>query len=245
MTTTTAIVTTHAGGSGAHAAGRFWLRHAGYGLALGAAIAFLELAYYYPLLSTSAKADIGVTASVLLVWCGESVLFALVVGFFEQREAPRLLSVPRLVLAVVVGSIAGVSAWQLFAQLILRERFGLWLLLDYVGQPVSLAGVVVYNVWLMLMFGGLMAALHVSRQRHARTMAVLREAELAREDSQRRLADARLAALQARIDPEFVFKTLTEFERLYETDPPRADRVLEELIVFLRRVLADIRVNPV
>jgi sensor histidine kinase YesM len=93
------------------------------------------------------------------------------------------------------------------------------------------------------LFGGLAAAVYSSRQRHARMLGALRAAELSRETSQRGLAEARLAALQARVDPEFIFQTLTKLEQLYEADPPGADRLLEELIVFLRGALADIRVS--
>ena len=210
------------------------LRHAGYGMLLGASIALLEFAYYYPLVSTPDKLGLGLLASLLLVWCGEGVLLAVTVGLFELHAAPRPLGAWQLAFAVVVGSFAGALAWQALVQLVLRERFGIWLLRDYVGQPVDLAGIALYNVWLMLLFGGLAAALYLSRQRHARMLAVLRAAELDRETSQRGLAAARLAALQTRIDPEFVFQTLTRLEGLYETDPPGADRLLEELIGFLR-----------
>jgi sensor histidine kinase YesM len=95
----------------------------------------------------------------------------------------------------------------------------------------------------MLLFGGLAAAVYSSRQRHARMLAVLRAAELSRETSQRGLAEARLAALQTRIDPEFLFQTLAKLEHLYEADPAGADRLLEGLIVFLRGALADIQAS--
>lgn len=241
MTATAFIESTRAPSSSRMAARRFWLQHAGYGLLLGASIALLEFAYYRPLVSTPDKLGVGLFASLLLTWCGEGVLLALTVAFFEQRQAPRPFGARQLALAVVAGSIAGVLAWQAFVQLLLRQQFGMWVLRDYVGQPVDLAGIVLYNVWLMLLFGGLMSAVYLSRQRHARMLAVLRAAELGRGDSQRRLAETRLAALQARIDPEFLFQTLTRLEQLYEADPPGADRLLEELIVFLRGALADIR----
>jgi hypothetical protein len=244
MTTTTFIEGTLVSSSSRQGARRFWLRHAGYGLLLGASIALLEFAYYYPLVSTPGKLGVGLFASLLLTWCGEGVLLAMTTAFFERRQAPQPLGARELALVVVVGSIAGVLAWQAFVQSVLRARFGIWLLRDYVGQPVDLAGIVLYNVWLMLLFGGLMAAVYLSRQRHARMLAVLRAAELARGDSQRRLAETRLAALQARIDPGFLFQTLTRLEQLYEADPPGADRLLEELIVFLRGALADVRQTP-
>jgi hypothetical protein len=235
---------TRASSSSRQSTRRFWLRHAGIGLLFGASIALLEFAYYYPLVSAPGKLGVSLLASLLLVWCGEGLLLAMTVGLFEQRNAPRPLGARQLALAVVLGSLGGVLIWQAFVQWVLRAQFGIWLLLDYVGQPVGLAGVVLYNVWLMLLFGGLMAAVYLSRQRHARMLAVLRAAELGRGGSQRRLAETRLAALQARIDPDFLFQTLTKLERLYEADPPRADCLLEELIVFLRGALADVRQTP-
>jgi hypothetical protein len=222
---------------------RFWRQRVLYGLLLGASIAVLEFAYYYPLVSTSGERGAGLLASLLISWCGEGVLLASIVGFFEWRWVPRPLGVPRLALAVAIGSIAGVLGWQVFVQLVLRERFGFWLLRDFSGQPVSLASIALYHVWLMLLFGGLAAAVVASGQRHARMLAALRAAELERETSQRRLAEAQLSALEARIDPEFLFQTLSKLEQLYEADPQGADSLLEDLIVFLRKALADGRAS--
>jgi hypothetical protein len=241
MTTATFIPGTGASSSARQAVRQFLLPHAGYGLLLGASIALLEFAYYYPLVSTPNKVGAALLASLLLVWCGEGVLLSVTVGVFELRAAPRPLAARRLALAVLIGSSSGVLVWQAFVQWVLREHFGIRVLLDYVGQPVNFAGIALYHVWLMLLFGGLGAAVYLSWQRHARMLAALRAAELDRETSQRKLAEARLSALQARIDPEFVFRTLTRLENLYEADTVGADRLLEELIVFLRTAVADVR----
>jgi histidine kinase len=224
-------------------AARFWLWRAGYGLLLGTSVGVLEFAYYYPLVSTPDRLGLMSLLASFLTWCGEGVLLALTVALFERREAPRLLGARQLALAVAAGSVLGVLAWQAFVQLVLRERFGIWLFRDHLGQPMDGLGTALYHTWLMLVFGGLAAAVHLSRQRHARVLAVLRAAELDRETSQRRLAEAGLAALQARIDPDFLFQTLAKLEQLYEADPPAADRLLEELIAFLRGALADIRLQ--
>jgi histidine kinase len=243
MTTTTFIEDTRVSSSNRQAARRFWVWHAGYGLLLGVSIAVLEFAYYYPLVSTPHKLGVLSLMAALLTWSGEGALLALTVALFERWETPRLLGARQLVLAVTVGSVAGVLVWQAFTQFVLREGFGIWLFRDHLGQPMNWTGTVLYHIWLIFVFGGLGAAVYVSRQRHARMLAVLRAAELGRETSQQRLAAARLAALHTRIDPEFLFQTLTKLEQLYETDPPGADRLLEELIVFLRRALADIQVS--
>jgi hypothetical protein len=224
--------------TGRQAARPLWLERAGYGGLLGVTIAILEFTHYYPLVSTPDKLGLASLLSLLLGWGGEGVLLALTVALFEGWKAPRPLGVPRLALAVALGSLAGVLAWQVFLHLVLREQLGIWLFRDYVGLPPNLLGSILYNTWLMLVFGGLAAAVGASRARHARMLAALRAAELGRETSQRRLAEEKLAALQTRVDPEFVFHTLTRLERSYEADPRGAHRLLDELIVFLRRALA-------
>src|ERR1017187_151398 len=122
MTTATFIEAAPESHANGQAAWRFWLQHAGFGLLLGVSIAVLEFAYYYPLVATLGKLGVGLLFSLLLSWCGDGVLLAMTVGLFELREAPRPLGARQLALAVVVGSIAGVLAWQPFVHLVLRER---------------------------------------------------------------------------------------------------------------------------
>ncbi|HEY6862879.1 MAG TPA: hypothetical protein VI319_03185 [Burkholderiales bacterium] len=216
-------------------------RLAACGAALGACIALLEFAYYYALVPGAEQPAL--LASLVLGWGGEGVVLGVTLGLIEVRAAPRPLGPWSLVLGVALAATVGVLAWQTFMHLVLRERFGLQLLRDYAGQPVDLASVAVYHMWLMLLFGGLAAAVYGLRQRHARMLAALRAAELARETSQRRLAEARLAGLRARIDPESLFETLGRLERMYEADPPGADRLLEEVIASLRAAVADVRAS--
>ena len=110
---------------------QFWLRRAGYGLLLGASIAVLEFAYYYPLVSTPEKLGAAALVCLLFNWGGEGVLLALTVAFFERREARRRLGARQLALAVAMGSVVGVLAWQAFALLVLRERLGIRLFPDH------------------------------------------------------------------------------------------------------------------
>jgi hypothetical protein len=181
--------------------------------------------------------------SLWLVWCGEGVLLALTVGLAERSVSPRELRPWQLALAVAVGVIAGVLIWQVFTQLVLRDQLGIRLFVDHVGQPAVWMGVVLYHGWLMFFFGGLAAAVYASQRRHARMLLALRAAELGRATSQQRLAEARLASLQARVEPDFLLQTLTRLEQSYAADPDAADRLLDELIAFLRGALADIRAS--
>jgi len=98
-------------------------------------------------------------------------------------------------------------------------------------------GGLLYHTWLMLFFGTLIAAVGASQRSRSRMLSALRSAELDRATSQQRLVAARLAALEARIDPDYLYHTLSRLERLYEDDPPAADHLLDELIAFLRKGL--------
>jgi sensor histidine kinase YesM len=130
-----------------------------------------------------------------------------------------------------------VIIWHAFSVLVLRDALGLRLFRDHVGQPENLTGSALYHAWLMLFFGGLIAAVGASQRRRSRMLSALRSAELRRATSQQRLAQAQLASLEARVDPDYLYQTLSRLERLYEADPPAADQLLDELIAFLRDAL--------
>jgi hypothetical protein len=220
---------------------RFWAARVGYGLGLGAIVALLEFVHYAPLVGERGGIGLAELALLLPDWCGEFVLLSLVVGYAEVRELPRELPVLKLALAVVLGAFAGALAWYAVLDVVLRDLLGMGLFIDRVGQPVTWAGRIFYHAWMMIFFGGLAVAVEASLRRHARMLAELRAAELRRAGAQQRLAEVSLGALQTRIDPEYVFQTLSRLEHLYEDDPSGADRLLDDLVSFLRRALADMQ----
>jgi hypothetical protein len=64
-----------------------------------------------------------------------------------------------------------------------------------------------------------------------------------RESMQRQLSEARMSAMQAQVEPHFLFNTLASVEHLIETDPPRASAMQRTLIQYLRAVLPQMREN--
>lgn len=58
---------------------------------------------------------------------------------------------------------------------------------------------------------------------------------------ERRLTEAQMAALQAQVEPHFLFNTLALIGRLIETDPPEAAKVHAHLISYLRSSLPQMR----
>lgn len=61
------------------------------------------------------------------------------------------------------------------------------------------------------------------------------------ESLKRQLAEARMATMQAQVEPHFLFNTLASIEHLIETDPPRAGRMQRALIDLLRATMPSLR----
>jgi sensor histidine kinase YesM len=80
----------------------------------------------------------------------------------------------------------------------------------------------------------------------SRTLALQREADQARENqrleaAERAAAQANLRALQAQIEPHFLFNTLANIDGLIHVQPDKAKLMLEQFIVYLRSTLAETR----
>jgi sensor histidine kinase YesM len=58
---------------------------------------------------------------------------------------------------------------------------------------------------------------------------------------ERTVLEARLEALQAQIEPHFLFNTLASVDQLIQTDPPRASRMQQSLIRYLRSAMPQMR----
>jgi signal transduction histidine kinase len=87
----------------------------------------------------------------------------------------------------------------------------------------------------------IIAAIYFSRERHARAEAELERQRLRAERVEREAALATLRALQAQIEPHFLFNTLANVAGLIDPDPATARRMLESFIRFLRASLAATR----
>jgi hypothetical protein len=66
--------------------------------------------------------------------------------------------------------------------------------------------------------------------------------EVAEEESlKRQVVEARMAAMQAQVEPHFLFNTLASIDHLIETDPSRASRMQKNLIALLRASMPAMR----
>lgn len=93
---------------------------------------------------------------------------------------------------------------------------------------------------LVLPWGIAAAAWYFLRRANARS-AELRAAEVLRRQLESGMLEARLQALQAQVEPHFLFNTLAHVRRLYRTDPARARRMLDSFRDYLESALPQMR----
>ena len=93
--------------------------------------------------------------------------------------------------------------------------------------------------WLVL--GGVATFIYVDRRRALAAMARMRAAEIERAQAARRTLESRLQAMQARVEPQFLFNTLSQVRELYRSSAARGEQMLEELIAYLRAAMPRMR----
>jgi hypothetical protein len=99
----------------------------------------------------------------------------------------------------------------------------------------------IYELTSWLLIGGSAVFLYADRRAAGKTEAHLHAAELDRIRRSKVALESRLQAMQARVEPRFLFNTLGQVERLYEREPGQAGRMLDDLIAYLRAAMPHMR----
>jgi sensor histidine kinase YesM len=92
-----------------------------------------------------------------------------------------------------------------------------------------------------LLFGGLAVFVYVRLRRLQRRQAEFERAETGRAGASRNVLRAQLAALQAQVEPAFLFNALSQIETIYDRDIGGASRMLDALIAYLHAALPALR----
>jgi LytS/YehU family sensor histidine kinase len=79
------------------------------------------------------------------------------------------------------------------------------------------------------------------RRRRRQATDALAGLQRKREELARRALEARLAAMQAQVEPRFLFDSLVDIDALYRRDPSQAASMLDRLITYLRVALPQLR----
>ncbi len=123
--------------------------------------------------------------------------------------------------AVPVGAIVGTT-------------IGVFLVPALTGEDKPSAGLLPGSLVGSLVFGVAISYFFYSRVTIAEKEAALQQSALEAAEAERRRAEAELKALQAQIEPHFLFNTLSNVAGLIDGDPATAKRMLTSFTGYLR-----------
>jgi sensor histidine kinase YesM len=145
------------------------------------------------------------------------------------------------VAAALGGGITGV-----LASAVLSWPFSLWMQAHswpahWLRGTQQLALSLLFSLTHWPLIASAAVFLYAEQRAARRTEARLNAAQLDRIRRSRRALESRLQAMQARVEPQFLFNTLAQVERLFESDAALAGRMLDDLIAYLRAAMPRMR----
>jgi len=155
-------------------------------------------------------------------------LAATIIPVVRRRLEPRgaavqwLVTLPVIIVLSVIGSALGCGLINRLDGPI-REPF--W---------PSFRATLPINTVITLTICTLMTLYEGQRRRLAAVTLELRTRELERERDRKMALQARLASLESRLQPHFLFNTLNAISALIQDDPDQAERTVERLAALLR-----------
>jgi len=134
--------------------------------------------------------------------------------------------------------VLGVLLVTLGSALAVALRVWVYGTMPVVGENVAY----LLGVWLIwTLIGSVGFVLFYITREDEQQRRLLCDAEYAQQALGAQMLQARLSALQAQIEPHFLFNTLANVRRLYETAPSRGREMLSCLIDYLRAALPSMR----
>lgn len=214
-------------------------RRVGYTFLVAAAFAFYSAASRWLYLRYGANPQpVGIAPFFLMDrWGWVSSFRAYACVFVSQMLALtvadnlRIARVPRtavLTVALLIGTAAG-------SLVVVLGRSGSVLMTS--GARFSFV-----MTW-GLLYGASMALIYFKRRRDTELAVALHDAQVRRVELQKKTLESHLQVLQAQIEPQFLFNTLRRVGELYENDSAWANQMLENLIVYLRAALPQMRTS--
>lgn len=149
-----------------------------------------------------------------------------------DRWARSAGSVVTTVYYIVVSTAGVVGGFAVVLAFMDQETYYNWL-----RNPMWLATMTAASFVISI----ILSVIFFWRARHAQAEAELERQRLRAERVEREAVLANLRALQAQIEPHFLFNTLANVTSLVDADPAKAKRMLESFIRFLRASLGATR----
>jgi len=136
------------------------------------------------------------------------------------------------VVSAMLGAVVGMLLVILIKQ---------YSLADILGKPVTFFWTVLSG----FVQGLFISVFFLTSFRDAQSRIDLQHAEAERQRFARAAADARLEALQAQVQPHFLFNSLGTVQALIAIDPPTAEKLLGHLTDYLRSSLVELQARTV
>lgn len=156
-----------------------------------------------------------------------------------DRGASRVLAYGT---AVVVAAATGAAAQAVHMQLVWNAFDASELLGVLIQENPRFVETRIVGIGLeWLIIDGLAAYVYADRREVRRIAARLHRAQLQRTAQAKRLVESQLQAMQARVEPAFLFDTLAHVRRLFDEDRTRAEQMLDDLIAYLRAAMPRMR----
>ncbi len=188
---------------------------------------------------------------VLIAWQGRSMIDWLVWPLGFQFANMTVIAVAMAIPLVIVGNLGPQAGWLRIAALALtvalaavpagalRMGFliatGGYRLADF----TAFSGLMWWARYAQL--AGLFTVLVEFQRREKHSIESMHQAEIDRLALDREMDQARLQVLQAQIEPHFLFNTLANVRRLYQTDSATGRNMLENLMRYLEVALPHMR----
>ena len=204
----------------------------GHAVLLAALVTAIELLRVAPLLPESRSVFPRVPLEIFALWLTKVTLIVVAVtaALGVPARGWRRAALVFASLAVALTA-AGLIGWL--------HSMGSFAIEDRI--VVSREALLMVTLWRCGALGAGLSIYYVLQEREAELAAAARDAELRRLRLQRTVMQSRLEVIQARVEPEFLFGALDDLQRLYRSDSRSADRMVDELIVYLRAALPQIR----
>ena len=185
--------------------------------------------------ATAQTAEANLSSIVINLAMAFAIMFTtLVADEMVDRGARRW---PTYARAIVAGCAVGALAqWQLYQWLAMRTP------VEVLGAPsdvIVMQPVVAFFEYLI--WGSIIVFIYVNRRTELRAAARMSAAQLDRAQTQRRTLESQLQALQARVEPRFLFNALAQVRDSYDERPALGRQMLDDLIVYLRAALPHLR----
>lgn len=154
----------------------------------------------------------------------------------SATDTDTVLDAPGVTIKLPPGEDAE-SVKELIADIrreVLGERHGSHVKIRKYGEPLM-----PLTMWFIVISIIIKVTYKGTVQAEAKAAQATEVAEA--ESLKRQVIEARMAAMQAQVEPHFLFNTLASIDHLIETDPPRASKMQKNLIALLRATMPTMR----